>query len=150
MIEETRTAEEMLKYYDDIYRKTENKMKCECDRDKSEEYRRGGHHQMDTHGTIVIEYNNMQIYKKILAHLMINLKLDEGRMWKRSDGMFVIQYYREKEMQTFNYKMEEHMDMLSGSINKTEVMYPMPKIMLRVDEVRGALGRRENNLDQIN
>ena len=33
------------------------------------------------------------------------------------------------------------MDMLSGNINKTEVMHPMPKIMLGVDEVSGALGR---------
>ena len=31
--------------------------------------------------------------------------------------------------------------MLSGNINKTEVVYPMPKIMLGVDELRGALGR---------
>ena len=46
-----------------------------------------------THGRMVIEYNNMQIpryrlTKRFLhnAHLMMNLKLDEGRMWKRSDG----------------------------------------------------------------
>ena len=28
--------------------------------------------------------------------------------------------------------------------NKTDVMYPMPKIMFGVDEVRGALGREKN------
>ena len=67
-------------------------MKCEWDRDKSEEYKRGWHHMMDTHGTMVIEYNNMQIYKKIPAHLMINLKLDEGKIRKISDGMFVGEY----------------------------------------------------------
>ena len=61
----------------------------------------------------------MQIYKNISTHLMINLKLEEGKMWKRSDGMFVVQYNREREKQTFNCKMEEHMDMLSGNINKT-------------------------------
>ena len=33
------------------------------------------------------------------------------------------------------------MDMLSGNINKTEVMYPMPKIVLGVYDVRGALGK---------
>ena len=60
---------------------------------------------MDTHGSMVIEYNNMQIYKKIPAHLMINLKLDEGKMWKSSDGMCVVQYNREREKQTFNCKM---------------------------------------------
>ena len=37
----------------------------------------------------------------------------------RGDGMFVVQYNREREKQTFNCKMEEHMDMLSGNINKT-------------------------------
>ena len=94
-----------------------------------------------SHGSIIIEYNNIQIYKKIPAHLMINLKLEEGKMWKRSDGMFVVQYNREREKQTFNCKMEEHMDMLSGNIKKTEIMYPMIKIMLGVDEVGGALGR---------
>ena len=85
----------------------------------------------------------MQICKNIYAHVMINLKLNESRMWKRSDGMFVFQHNREKEKQTFNYKMEEHIDIgqASGCINKTEVMYPMPKMMLGVDEVRGALGR---------
>ena len=36
VIEETKTAEEMLQYWDNIYRKRENKMKCEWDRDKSE------------------------------------------------------------------------------------------------------------------
>ena len=72
---------------------------------------------------------------------MINLKLDEGKMWKRSHGMLVVQYNNDREKQTFNCEMEEHMDMLSGNINKIEVMYPMPNIMLGVDEVRGALGR---------
>ena len=88
-------------------------MTCEWDRDKSEEYKRGWHHyMMDTHGSMGIEYNNMQIYKNIPAHLMINLKLEEGKMWKRSDGVYVVQYNREREKQTFNCKMEEHMDML--------------------------------------
>ena len=116
-------------------------MKCEWDRDKSEEYNRGWHHMMDTHGSMVIEYNNMQIYKKIPTHLMINLKLEEGKMWKRCDGMFVMQYNRERKKHTFNCKKEEHMDMLSGNINKTEVIYPMPKIVLDVDDVRRALGK---------
>ena len=30
------------------------------------------------------------------------------------------------------------MDVLSGSINKTEAMYPMPKIVLVVDDVRSS------------
>ena len=81
--EETKTAEDMLKYWNNIHRKRENKMKCEWGRDKSEAYKRGWHHMMDTHRSIVIEYNNMQIYKKLPAHLMINLKLDESKMWKR-------------------------------------------------------------------
>ena len=58
-------------------------MKCEWVGDKSEEYKRGWYHMMDTHGSMVIEYNNMQIYKKIPAHLMINMKLEDGKMWKR-------------------------------------------------------------------
>ena len=29
------------------------------DRDKSEEYKCGWHHMMDTHGSMVIEYNNI-------------------------------------------------------------------------------------------
>ena len=33
------------------------------------------------------------------------------------------------------------MDMLSGNINKTEVMYPIPKMVLGVNDVRGALGK---------
>ena len=144
VIEETKTVEEMLKYWDKIYRKRENKMKCEWDGDESEEYKRRWHHMMDTHGSMVIEYNNMQIYKNIPAHLMINIKLEEmwmWKMWKRSDGMFVVQYNRGREKQTFNCKMEEHMDKLSGNTNKTEVMYPMPKIVLDVDDVRRALGK---------
>ena len=61
---------------------------------------------------------------------MINQKLEEGKIWKRSNGMFVVQY-KEREKQTFNCKMEEHMDMRSRNINKTEVIYPMPKISVR-------------------
>ena len=121
-------------------------MNCEWDRDKSEEYTKCGWHHMMAQwihmGSMVIEYNNMQIYKKIPVHLMINQKLDDYRMWKRSDGMFVVQYNREIEKQTFSCKIEEHMDMRSGNINMTEVMYPMPKIMLGVDEVKGALGKK--------
>ena len=103
----------MLKYWDKIYRKRQKKMKCEWDGDKSEEYnlyKRGWHHMIDIDGSMVIEYNNMQRYKKIPAHLMINLKLAEGKMWKRSDGMFVVPHNRERKKQTFNCKMEEHMD----------------------------------------
>ena len=47
-------------------------------------------------GNMVIEYDNMRVYKKIPEHLMRDLKLSEGRMW-RSDGMFVVQYNRDKE-----------------------------------------------------
>ena len=59
---------------------------------------------------------------------MINLKLNEGRMWKRSDGMYIVQYNRDKEKQQFKYQLEEHMDMLSGKIKKCEVLFPMPRI----------------------
>ena len=34
VIEETRTSEKILKYWDNIYRKRENKMKYEWDRDE--------------------------------------------------------------------------------------------------------------------
>ena len=53
---------------------------------------------------IVIEYNNIRVYKKILDHIMKDLKLSEGRMW-RSDGMFVVRYNREKERQQFKYSL---------------------------------------------
>ena len=56
------------------------KIKCKWDGDKSEEYKHGWHHMMDTHESMVMEYNSMQIYKKIPTHLMINLKLEEGKM----------------------------------------------------------------------
>ena len=65
-------------------------MKYEWDRDKSEEYRCGWQHMIETYETMVIEYYNMQIYKNIPVHLMINLKPSEGRMCKGSDGMFVV------------------------------------------------------------
>ena len=51
---------------------------------------------MNAHVSMVIEHNNMQIYKTIPAHLMTHLKLDEARMLERSDGMFVVQCNREK------------------------------------------------------
>ena len=48
-------------------------------------------HQMEMGGNMVIEYNIviMRVYKKIPDHLMRDLKLSEGTMWRRSDGMFV-------------------------------------------------------------
>ena len=64
VIEETKTAEEMLKYWENIYRKRENKMRCEWDRDKSEEYMRGWHHMMDTHGSMVINIITCRHIKK--------------------------------------------------------------------------------------
>ena len=41
------------------------------------------------------------------------------------------------------------MDVLSGTIDRSEVVYPMPKISLLSDEVSGALGKvkRDSNLD---
>ena len=52
---------------------------------------------MEMGGNMVIEYDNMMVYKKIPDHLMRDLKLSEGRMWRRSDEMFVVQYNRDKE-----------------------------------------------------
>ena len=63
-----------------------------------------------------------------------DISVTEGKMWKRIDGMFVVQYNRERENQTFNCKMEEHMDMLSGNINKTEVIYPLPNARATLDK----------------
>ena len=68
-------------------------------------------------GNMVIEYDNMRVYKKIPDHLMRDLKKSEGRMWRRSDGMFVVQYNRDKERQQGKYQFEEHMGMMSGIIN---------------------------------
>ena len=53
----------------------------------------------------------------------------------------MVQYNRGREKQTFSYRMEEHMDTLSGTIDRSEVVYPMPKIILLSDEVRVALGK---------
>ena len=44
-----------------------------------------------------------------------------------------------KEKQQFKYQLEEHMDMLSGKIKKCEVLFPMPRIELKVEEVARAL-----------
>ena len=57
--------------------------------------------------------------------------------------------------QTVKWKNTWTCLLLSGSINKTEVMYPMPKIVLVVDDVRRALGKMKKGkqpgwLDQIN
>ena len=71
-------------------------------------------------GSRIIEYNNRQVYERIPDHLMINLKLEEGGMWRGRDGRFVVQYNRGREKQTFNYRMKEHMDMLSGTIDRSE------------------------------
>ena len=57
--------------------------------------------------------------ERIPDHLMISLKLEEGRMWRGGDGRFVVQYNRGREIQTFSYRMEEHMDMLSGTIDRS-------------------------------
>ena len=66
---------------------------------------------------MVIEYDNMRIYKKIPVHLMRALKMSEGRMWRRSDGMFVVQYNRDKERQQLKYQLEEHIDMMTDEWN---------------------------------
>ena len=48
---------------------------------------------------------------------MRDLKKNEGRMWRRSDGMLVVQYNRDKERQQCKYQFEEHMGIMSGIIN---------------------------------
>ena len=52
---------------------------------------------MEMGGNMVIVFDNMRVYKKIPDHLIRYLKHSEGRMRRRSDGMFVVQYNREKE-----------------------------------------------------
>ena len=65
---------------------------------------------MEMGRNMVIEYNNMRVYEKIPNHLMRDLQMSEGRMWSRSDGMFVVQYNGDKEGQLIKYQLEEHMD----------------------------------------
>ena len=45
--------------------------------------------------------------------------------------MFVVQYNRDKERQ-FKYQLEEHMDMMSGTIKKCEILFPMPRIEIKI------------------
>ena len=45
-------------------------------------------------GSMSIEYGNVEIYRKIPEHLMRNLDIDQGRMWRR-DGKYVVEYRRE-------------------------------------------------------
>ena len=86
-------------------------MRNEWDGLRKDEYEEEWSYQIEFGGDMVIEYDNKQIYKKIPDHLMINLKLNEGRMWKRSDGMYIVQYNRDKEKQQFKYQLEEHMEL---------------------------------------
>ena len=54
---------------------------------------------------MVIDYDNMRVYKKILDHLMRDLKLSERRMWRRSDGMCVVQHNRDKRDNNSNISL---------------------------------------------
>ena len=49
-------------------------------------------------------------------------------------------YNRDKERQQFKYQVEEHMDMMSGTIKKCEILFPMPRIEIKIKEVVEALG----------
>ena len=55
--------------------------------------------------------------------------------------MFAVQYNRGKERQQFKYQLEEHMDMLSGTIKTYEILFIMPRIELKITEIEKALGR---------
>ena len=52
--------------------------------------------------------------------------------------MYIVQYNRDKETQQFKYQLEENMDMLSGTIKKCEVLFQMPSIELKIEEVARA------------
>ena len=110
IIEKNKISEEMLGYRETIYRKND-KMKKECNQNKGEEYRDEWQEMGVADGSMTIEYNNRQVYERIPDPLMINRKLEEGRMWRGRDGRFVVQYNRGREKQIFSYRMEEHMDM---------------------------------------
>ena len=58
----------MKKYGKGIYRKRENNMMSEWEREKRSRYEEEWGHQMEMSGNMVIEYNNMRVYKKILDH----------------------------------------------------------------------------------
>ena len=47
----------------------------------------------------------------------------------------------DKERQQFKYQLEEHMDMMSGTIKKCEILFPMPRKEIKIKEVAEALGR---------
>ena len=119
-------------------------MMSEWEGEKRNRYEEEWGYQMEMGGNMVIVYDNMRVYKKIPDHQMGDLKLSERRMWRRSDGMFVVQYNRDKERQQFKYQLEEHMDMMSGTIKKCEILFPMPKIEIKIKEVVEALERIKN------
>ena len=75
---------------------------------------------------MTIRYNNTDIYERVPEHLMRDLDVQQGRMWKRRDGRFVVQCNREVVKQSFASNTEEHTDVLSGRIG-----YEIP------DEERG-------------
>ena len=90
-IDEDQLPRKMMKYWEGIYRKGENNMMSELEGEKRGRYEQEWGHQMEMGGNMVTEYDNMRVYKKIPDHVMRDLKLSEGRMWRRSDGMFVVQ-----------------------------------------------------------
>ena len=47
----------------------------------------------------------------------------------------------DKERQQFKYQLEGHMDMMSGTTKKCEIVFPMPRIEIKTKEVVEALGR---------
>ena len=96
LIDEDQLPREMMKYWEGIYRKGENNTMSEWEGQKRGRYEVEWGHQMEMGVNMVVEYNNMRVYMKIPHHLMRDLKLTEGRMWRRSDGMFVVQYNRDK------------------------------------------------------
>ena len=63
----------------------------------------------------------MKIYENIPKHLMRNLGIGKGRMWRRRNVKYVVEHRREVVKQTFMRHMEENIDMVIGKIGSEKV-----------------------------
>ena len=138
-VEKPRVHGEMMNYRSSIYKKENNEMMREWGDGDREKYCNLWHQMSEVGGTMTIRYNNTEIHERVPEHLMRDLDVRQGRMWKRRDGRFVVQYNREVVRQTFASNMEEHIDVLSGRMGN-ETRYPMRRVVFTEDEIRSALG----------
>ena len=137
MVEATREAEEMLKYWETIYKMGNNGIEEEWNEQERERYCEEMNRQRGETRKVKISYEDTKMYDRFPECLFGNM---QDRLVRKVGRRIEVRELGVRREEEINVNMIEHYDALNGTIAQGNRGSPMGEIVFAEEELKKIIG----------